>query len=65
MKLSEHNKSRDQSYRDRTGPRPNGIECDKCGGELVDSNPNVMLASCPPQMDVHCPACGFSGYRTV
>lgn len=44
-------------------PRPNGIACDKCGHELMDSCPNVMLASNPPQLNVHCPKCGFTGYR--
>lgn len=44
-------------------PRPNGLACDKCGHELIDSSPNVMLASNPPQLNVHCPKCGFTGYR--
>lgn len=44
--------------------KPNGIACPMCrNGELMDTNPNIMLASDPPQMDVHCPACGWTGHR--
>lgn len=44
-------------------PRPNGIACPQCGTELWDSNPMITLTSNPPQKNIHCPACGYRGYR--
>jgi len=44
-------------------PQPNGIECPKCKEELMDSNPMMTLTSNPPQKNVHCPKCEYSGYR--
>jgi hypothetical protein len=46
-------------------PIPNGIECPKCKGELVDSSPSCTLTSNPPQKYVHCPQCGYKGYRVA
>lgn len=43
--------------------RLNGIECPLCKAELMDTHPNVILASDPPQKQVHCPACGWTGHR--
>lgn len=43
-------------------PHPNGIACPKCGLELWDSNPMIVLTSDPPQKNIHCPACGWRGY---
>ncbi len=40
----------------------NNIVCPKCGAELYDTVPDVVLASYPPQKNVHC-ECGFKGYR--
>jgi DNA-directed RNA polymerase subunit RPC12/RpoP len=44
-------------------PKPNGIACTKCGNELMDSNPMMTLTSHPAQKNVHCPKCGYTGYR--
>ena len=44
-------------------PRPNGIACPNCGEELMDTNPMSTLTSNPPQKNVHCPKCEYSGYR--
>ena len=44
-------------------PHVNGIACPKCGKELWDSSPSITLTSNPPKKNVHCPACGFKGYR--
>ena len=41
----------------------NGIACPKCGEELLDSWPMITLSSIPPQKDIHCPECDYSGYR--
>lgn len=46
-------------------PIANGIECPKCSMELVDSTPNEILTTYPPQKNVHCPHCDFKGYRVV
>ena len=60
--LGEHNAQR----RALSGPlakQPNGIACPWCDKELLDSNPSVTLTSDPPQKNVECPACGYTGYR--
>jgi hypothetical protein len=65
-KLSEVNqKSIDVSYANFPygPPVKNGIACDKCEEELLDTNPNLILTSYPPQKNVHCEGCGFRGYR--
>lgn len=46
-------------------PIPNGTPCPECGKELWDSEPRITLHSNPPQKSVHCPSCGYRGYRTV
>ena len=52
-----------QKAEDAIKPHPNGIECPKCKKELHDSAPTVTLTSNPPQKNVHCPACGYRGFR--
>ncbi len=59
--LEEHNKGKVGSTFDLE-QRPNGIGCPLCGKELVDSN-NAILTSNPPQKNIHCPDCDYSGYR--
>lgn len=44
-------------------PRLNGIACPKCGAELYDSNPMMILTSMPAQKNVHCSKCDYKGYR--
>lgn len=44
-------------------PHANGLECPKCKKELWDSDPMKTLTSIPPQKNVHCPDCGYIGYR--
>ena len=64
--LGEHNQERWDEYnamQESRLPHANGIACPVCGKELWDSDPTVMLTSDPPQMNVHCPACGYVGYR--
>lgn len=63
--LSEHNATILRSTHDWmcNDPRPNGIACEKCGAELLDTNPNMVLTSMPPKKSVHCKKCGWSGYR--
>lgn len=41
----------------------NGIACPKCGEEMMDSNPMVVLTSYPPQKNVNCSKCDYVGYR--
>jgi hypothetical protein len=43
-------------------PKPNGIACPKCGNEMWDSTPMVILTSNPAQKNIHC-NCGYVGYR--
>ena len=64
--LNEHNTERwkqNEKLQRSFEPHPNGIECPVCKLELWDSNPTVTLASCPPQKNIHCPGCGYQGYR--
>ncbi len=46
-------------------PHPNEISCPTCGKELWDSNPMMILDSMPQQKNVHCPGCGYRGYRVI
>lgn len=41
----------------------NGIACPSCGKELVDSNPNQMLLTDPPQKQIECGSCEYTGHR--
>ena len=65
--LDEFNKRRREQREalNMPGPRPNGIACPMCMHELMDSDPSMMLTSSPPQKNVHCPACGYAGYRVA
>lgn len=44
-------------------PVPNGLACPVCGSQLLDSRPNMVLDSHPPQKDVHCDDCDYEGYE--
>jgi hypothetical protein len=67
QKLEEWNKERAEQHikTNDNKPRLNGIECPNCGCELFDSSPMVILASNPPQKNIACNACGYTGYRVV
>lgn len=61
-------RGRDQHERDASNkaffsPRLNGIGCPECGAELYDTNPWMLVVGEPMQVNVHCEACGFIGYR--
>lgn len=63
--LDEFNATIRRSFHDWTAnlPQENGIACPKCSAELLDTTPNQMLASLPPQKAVHCRKCGWRGHR--
>lgn len=65
--LAQHNAEMNARNTEETKARkdgkPNGIACPLCKEELRDTFPGLILASIPPQMDVHCPACGWTGHR--
>ena len=63
--LEAFNEEARRRHRLATEPHGNGIACPKCGAELRDSNPMMMLTSDPPQMNVHCPACDYYGTRVA
>jgi DNA-directed RNA polymerase subunit RPC12/RpoP len=48
-----------------SSPQLNGVKCPKCGKELMDTYPNMILTSDPPQKNVHCPKCDHKGYRFI
>jgi hypothetical protein len=60
--LEEHNRKHGVLYNFAI-PWKNGIACPKCGCELLDSNPNLMLLTNPPQFRVHCSSCDYHGTR--
>ena len=64
--LDEHDNERWEAYdalRKKQESYANGIACPKCDEELLDSSPMMTLTSNPPKKDVHCPKCGYRGYR--
>ena len=64
--LDEHNKERLYLHKislHAGNPRLNGIECPECGTELFDTNPMETLTSNPPQKNIHCAFCKYTGYR--
>jgi transcription elongation factor Elf1 len=63
--LDAWNKRRRRQWEieDMRKPHRNDLTCPSCGEELWDTDPMVTLASFPPQKAVHCPACGYRGYR--
>ena len=63
--LDEHNSIAIDwnSSLNNNSPKPNGIACPECGSELMDSQPMMILASNPPQKNVHCSSCDYNGYR--
>lgn len=66
--LNEHNKQQREAHehiRKMNEPHANGIACPECGAELWDSSPMTVLASNPPQKNVHCPECSYRGYRVA
>lgn len=66
--LTEHNQEQMQRYgvlKKMQEPHANGIACPNCDEELWDSNPMEILTSMPPQKNVHCPNCGYRGYRVA
>jgi hypothetical protein len=66
-KLDEFNAERHVVYSnfDSNAPVKNGIECPKCGAELLDSSPRYILTSNPPKKNIHCEKCDFTGYRVA
>ncbi len=61
--LVEHNKKISKYYYPGNTPETNGISCPDCGEELLDSRPNNILMSHPPQKNTHCNNCDYTGYR--
>lgn len=63
--LKEHNSDRMVIENSISEPIYNGLVCDICGGQLVDTYPSQLLFSNPPQKNVRCTKCSFDGYRIV
>ena len=61
-KLDDHNNMILQ-IREQITQSGNGIECPKCGKELIDRNPEVTLTSYPPMKHTACKNCDYTGYR--
>ncbi len=63
--LDEHNAERMRIYDRQRIPGKNGIDCPECGGDLMDTDPNVTLTSLPPKKNIHCTKCDYKGYRVA
>lgn len=71
--LEEHNAERRKQVEsgqwkppeidNKSEPHPNNIACPRCGAELWDSSPGIVLLSYPGQVEVLCPSCGYRGRR--
>lgn len=62
--LESYNLKRTQEYEHLKRLQKNGIACPKCGSEMFDSDPQVVLTSNPPKKNVAC-QCGYRGYRVA
>ncbi len=62
--LEEHNR-KSMSTQITNEPKLNGIACPKCGSELYDTNPMVVLTSYPPQKNIHCVECDYVGFSLM
>ena len=63
--LEENNNKSFQVSNSWNTPQLNGIACPKCGCELYDSNPMVILATYPAKKTTRCSSenCDYSGAR--
>ncbi len=63
----EHNDAQafSQTFNYMGDPELNGVACPKCGEELYDSSPNIILTSSPAQKYIHCSKCGYKGTRFI
>jgi hypothetical protein len=64
ISLEDWNQSKWEKAHPPKTPLWNGIACPKCGKEMFDVDPDYILCSMPPQVEVGC-ACGFRGTRFV
>ena len=62
ISLKEFNDKKLKLWTTKSSPK-NGIACPQCKTELEDSNPAISLMSNPPQKNIHCPSCGWAGFR--
>lgn len=63
--LQNFNAERIKLYAEAALSKPNGIECPKCGNELMDVNPNDVFGTDPPTMEVACSTCDYRGKRVA
>lgn len=63
--LEDHNKRKHEQYVKSFSEHPhkNGLACPKCGAALIDTTPNMVLASHPPRKNIACTKCDYKGYR--
>jgi DNA-directed RNA polymerase subunit RPC12/RpoP len=66
--IKEHNKiAFDSIERLKQLANKTGVKCPRCVEEveLLNSSPGVVLLSYPPQINVHCPVCSYTGYLVI
>lgn len=64
MKTLEQHNRENNPFNKRDEPEKAGVMCDKCGKEMIYTNPGITLASIPPKKNVHC-ECGHHGYKII
>lgn len=63
--LTEHNEEAMKAWKIKNNPSGTGISCPNCSKELVNPSPNITLASYPPQINVTCLNCNYTGYAVA
>ncbi len=56
--LKEHNKAHFIEFHKL---RLTNIACPVCGEEVVETHPHMTLLTMPPQKEIHCPQCPWTG----
>ena len=63
--LEQYNKEKAEQYNEHAVVLTNGIECPKCKSPLYDTTNIIIYLTYPPQKDIHCKKCNWSGLRVV
>lgn len=58
--IDEHNKKIIKEYEEyKNKHQKTGVECPKCGSELLFVNEDIVLMTYPPKKYVYCSKCGY------
>ncbi len=65
LEVRESEQYYDQKHQQFLADRYITGDCPKCGSELYDTNPMVVLTSYPPQKNIHCVECDYVGFSLM